>query len=342
MSSKRKTIIIGFTVVGFFFLSWFFITLSNNFFPRGDVPTIEESGIIAKSWIMNHSTTYPYYGRDLNLIKQEEIERGEYKFVFSFTTERPGFGIFENEMVVLVDRTEVVSAITDEIFDEIKKAYIKKEELLDLFFVLEGEVSSIQRGVPVSVVENAQEVLLKELLKGPTEDEIVQGYTTEITENTEFFSFRVEGGVAYVELSIPLEQQTSLAREQIKETLVQFENISSVERPRRARVITVVVDNVPEGFFFEVDLEEGDEKIDVKYLQKILNADPETVVADSGPGSPGAEIEIFNEETTQAVRKFQMKYSDEVLRPAGKVLSDGVVDEHTRDKLNAILEENRL
>lgn len=50
----------------------------------------------------------------------------------------------------------------------------------------------------------------------------------------------------------------------------------------------------------------------VKILQEILNSDPETLVAETGPGSPGQENWFFGRKTEEAVEKFQYKYGLEV------------------------------
>jgi hypothetical protein len=182
---------------------------------------------------------------------------------------------------------------------------------------------------------------LKELLSGPNDEETARGYFSYIEMGTELFSFSVDNETAYIELSIGFDQQVEMGQEQIKKTLAQFESIKEVRVPERKRVVKINVEGIPEDFLFNRDLKEGAKGIDVKYLQMILNADPDTMVAQQGPGSPGKEVESFSESTTRAVKAFQRKYSDEVLKPAGLILSNGIVNEHTRDKLNAILEENR-
>ncbi len=345
MSKIRKIIIIGSSICGTIALTVLFISLGEEFFPREDVPTMREGGVIAESWIRNFSPTYTLSGKDIWITNSEEIERGEYEFVFSFITESPEYGTHENEMKVRTKNTEVVSAITNGIFDEISGNYLEKEETVDLYFVIEEEeersIRAVERSISVSAVENIEEVLLAELFKGPSVEEKEAGYLTFIEDATRIFSFRVENGTAFIELSTPFDQQPEIAAEQIKRTLLQIDGVSEVRAPERRRRVTLEIEGVPEDFLFTEDLDEGSEGVDVRYLQIVLNADPETMVAQQGPGSPGEEVESFGSSTTHAVMAFQRKYDDEILKPAGLILSTGIVDEHTRDKLNSILEESR-
>jgi hypothetical protein len=73
---------------------------------------------------------------------------------------------------------------------------------------------------------------------------------------------------------------------------------------------------------------------DVLDLQKILNKDPETRIAESGVGSSGNETTYFGNLTKNAVERFQLKYADYVLKPIGLFAPTGYVGFYTRDYLN--------
>ena len=91
---------------------------------------------------------------------------------------------------------------------------------------------------------------------------------------------------------------------------------------------------------FMRDLFAGISGSDVFDLQKILNSDSETRIADSGVGSPGSETTYFGNLTKLAVEKFQIKYSDYVLKPVGLAVPTGYVGVLTRDFLNKTFGDN--
>lgn len=87
---------------------------------------------------------------------------------------------------------------------------------------------------------------------------------------------------------------------------------------------------------FNRDLKVGDTGEDVRQLQKFLNSKPVTVVANSGPGSPGNETTYFGTLTKWAVATFQEQYKSEILIPNGLSSGTGFVGPATRAKLNSL------
>ncbi|MEM4461034.1 MAG: hypothetical protein QXY70_02765 [Nanopusillaceae archaeon] len=95
---------------------------------------------------------------------------------------------------------------------------------------------------------------------------------------------------------------------------------------------------IPKNFRFKNYLKFGDSGLKVKYLQIILNQDEDTMVAKEGLGSPGKETIYFREKTLDAVKRFQLKYSKEILEPYGLNKPTGFVGPRTIKKLNEILD----
>lgn len=90
------------------------------------------------------------------------------------------------------------------------------------------------------------------------------------------------------------------------------------------------------GFEFTTELRQGSTGLAVLNLQRVLNSDQETQVAQTGAGSPGLETTIFGPATGNAVKKFQQKYFSEILVPQELEEPTGIVDALTREKLNEL------
>ena len=76
---------------------------------------------------------------------------------------------------------------------------------------------------------------------------------------------------------------------------------------------------------------------DVRALQVVLNSDPETRIISVGAGSPGNETDYFGPATKRALIKFQEKYREDVLTPAGLSIGTGFFGEKTRLKAKTLL-----
>jgi len=104
-----------------------------------------------------------------------------------------------------------------------------------------------------------------------------------------------------------------------------------------AQNIGSLISLVNSGFSFTMDLLPGDTDPHVQQLQRVLNADVDTVIASQGPGSPGQETTYFGDLTKTAVIKFQNKYANVILTPAGLTVGNGQVNKLTRTKLNLLI-----
>lgn len=108
---------------------------------------------------------------------------------------------------------------------------------------------------------------------------------------------------------------------------------STVSEEASPKTVTVT----PRGTF-TTELKYGSKGEEVKRLQQTLNDCPELGLPTTGPGSKGKETEIFVESTLSAVKRFQLKFKDDILLPQKKVEPSGIVDELTRKKLSTPFE----
>lgn len=122
-------------------------------------------------------------------------------------------------------------------------------------------------------------------------------------------------------------------------SIVSFNFISNIENVK-AQNISSLSSIVTPGFSFKMDLRLGDTDPDVRELQKVLNADVDTMVnfeGRPGDGSPGEESTYFGNKTKLAVIKFQEKYRSAILTPVGLTAGNGEVNKLTRAKLNLLI-----
>ncbi|MEN9604653.1 MAG: hypothetical protein RJB39_338, partial [Candidatus Parcubacteria bacterium] len=88
------------------------------------------------------------------------------------------------------------------------------------------------------------------------------------------------------------------------------------------------------GFSIKNITSQGKKSPDVIIIQKLLNSDPATRIAPSGPGSPGKETNLFGIATKAAVIKFQLKYG---IVKSPRDQGYGVVGPKTKAKMNELL-----
>ncbi len=110
------------------------------------------------------------------------------------------------------------------------------------------------------------------------------------------------------------------------ETLITIGVISPEKADLARSVIRAALSN--SATRISKELKQGMTDPEVLLLQKVLNSDPNTVVATSGNGSSGHETTYFGPATKTALIKFQNLYNFE---------PTGITDEVTRAKINAIL-----
>lgn len=207
---------------------------------------IEEAREVAENWIVNNSPTYTFDGSGLALQSEEELAEEEtYLFVFSFESRAAGYGDRTSEMAaqvitshtveIIVQEGEVVSAVTDGDYDEMKRE-MTEEALpetmkIDLYFieVIDGqeEIVKVEREIPYTPAVGRASI--EELLEGPPE-----GLSTAIKEEAELQSINIEEGTAFVDFNEKLEEGVAgsamvmAIREQIEKTLLQFNTVDEV------------------------------------------------------------------------------------------------------------------
>ncbi|MGM0439390.1 MAG: peptidoglycan-binding domain-containing protein [Patescibacteria group bacterium] len=134
-----------------------------------------------------------------------------------------------------------------------------------------------------------------------------------------------------------LDQIRQIAEDLGIDVSVLLESMDVGEEEEETNYEELSIDGVPDAFRFNENLREGVRGNSVRYLQILLNTDPDTRVASSGAGSPGNETEYFGPRTEAAVIRFQEKYSNSVLAPYGLSRGTGFVGTTTRRKLNDLL-----
>ena len=165
-----------------------------------------------------------------------------------------------------------------------------------------------------------------------------------------------EANPGYVELTDPsisfagkiIADELKEIEQLVKEIEVQIAELNQqIQNPQPLPVTGSIVSSInpyyriENSFIFKSNLGYQMVHPDVRTLQVALNADPDTRLANSGPGSPGQETEYFGNLTWNSVCSFQEKYSSEVLDYWQLEECTGVVGTTTRAKLNQLMLEAR-
>ncbi len=119
-------------------------------------------------------------------------------------------------------------------------------------------------------------------------------------------------------------------RERIRERIKEIKEISGAIEEERDLREEPIRPGVPQGFFFDYELRHGARGEPVRHLQAVLNVDPDTRIANRGPGAPGSETEYFGPATRDALLRFQRKHG---------ISQTGILGPRTREKANEIIRE---
>ncbi len=140
-------------------------------------------------------------------------------------------------------------------------------------------------------------------------------------------------------LALPVFGSEAEIREDIEKLRREVESlVGDINTALQSKEAVVSFPRIPSYFRFSRQMGFGATGADVMYMQIILNSDPQTRVAVSGPGSPGYESSSFGNLTRNAVNRFQAKYATEILHPWNITVPTGYVGIQTIKKLNRILE----
>ena len=239
--------IIGALGVVLLFVIGFFVFIQTG--KENSSMNIDSAREVAEAWVVENAPTYIFDGFNLSLMREEVVEEAvEYSFSFSFDSRAAGYGNREGEVFaqvitphsieVVVKNGKVVSAITDEVFNEMIGEMLPEAramKILVYFLKLEDtEVVAVPVIKEIPFTTDPARAALELLLAGVSEEEKSKGLSSAIPEGVTLQSIVIIGGVARADFDATLNEgvagsMTVLAiREQIEKTLLQFDSVNEV------------------------------------------------------------------------------------------------------------------
>jgi murein L,D-transpeptidase YcbB/YkuD len=167
--------------------------------------------------------------------------------------------------------------------------------------------------------DNSSQNIDKDILKA------VRETAQNIIQNKNQQALKLEEKVALrAEREEEVREEINTARQTIQEIITEVSEAITNAEPKK-----INIESIPESFVFAHELRQRATGEEVLQLQKILNADVATIVAESGPGSSGNETIYFGPATEQALLRFQRKYG---------ISENGIFGTQTKAKMNEILQ----
>jgi len=213
----------------------------------------EASQEIAREWIINSSPTYNFDGSELNVLRSDKIDCSDcFEFEFSFQSANSGYGenrgdflaqvIVPHVIVLEVEKGVVVRAITDGKFNEVAGEFLSGQEdqtmEILLYFNSDEPNGECEKTIPIKRIVprtlSIARTIIGELLSGPTEREMAEGYLTSINEGVRINRLVIEDGVAKIDFNKELDEgvggscRVAAIRSQIENSLKQISSISEV------------------------------------------------------------------------------------------------------------------
>lgn len=97
-----------------------------------------------------------------------------------------------------------------------------------------------------------------------------------------------------------IKEETEVRKKNLGKLFLSLKNIASA-----GFLLTMFLPILASAFVFEGNLFEGEQSLDIKNLQILLNLENKTKISETGAGSPGQETNFFGSKTKNALIRFQ-------------------------------------